>query len=597
MLYIFALYPNWYLHWQLATRGYAPNNWQLCRCHQPTANFPTSKTNPFPHPTISPAISQRVTNGSSLDATRHPKNQTHPATPSRLQTTFTKRSQFRLPIFHPASSNLPTANYQPPSFSPTKQTQSPGWRLKNPVSPLPTALPPRLNTANRKPPTANSPTTFTSTHFGVNLPQSPPKALAAQDFHRRLFMQVASTLAMLFSVLMPARIWFAPNQPLNFTVASRGNFTLVLTDFAGKAIEAKVPADVTGAKEVDVRTFYPTQLSTPGTYILFAVPKGKELPAFVGTPVVIEVRSDKRPGVPDEPIVIKMEPLRYMVMTTDMGDITMVFYYDIAPNTVSAIQTLGEQGFYDGLNFHRIVPGFVIQGGDPHGDGVGGPGANIDAEFSDRKHEEGNLSMARSGDPLEQQGLKPRCEFANSAGSQFFICLAATPFLDGKYTNFGKVVDGMDAVRAIAGVPLADAKNGKPQKAPQIKKVYVRNVTAAENPYEKPLMHFHPKQGDEKIAQSKDEEEIAKIRGEDKRTAILKNIEEARKIRACLPKVLEKDVVYVVEESDTGEFRLQKTVHCELGGGVILGEVSVPAGAVYVSLPNQIHGTVYNFRE
>jgi cyclophilin family peptidyl-prolyl cis-trans isomerase len=288
---------------------------------------------------------------------------------------------------------------------------------------------------------------------------------------------------MLFSVLMPARIWYAPNQPLNFTVQAQGDFTLKLTDFAGKAIEAKVPADVAGGKEADVRTFFPTQLSKPGTYILFAVKKGNELPAFVGTPVVIEIRSDKRPGVPDEPIVIKMEPLRYMVMTTDMGDITMAFYYDIAPNTVSAIQTLGEQGFYDGLKFHRIKPGFVIQGGDPHGDGIGGPGANIDAEFSDRKHEEGTLSMARSGDPLEEQGLKPRCEFANSAGSQFFICLAATPFLDGKYTNFGEVVDGMDAVKAIAAVPLADAKNGRPQKPPVIKQVQVKPVTAEKNPY------------------------------------------------------------------------------------------------------------------
>src|SRR5207237_602090 len=94
---------------------------------------------------------------------------------------------------------------------------------------------------------------------------------------------------------------------------------------------------------------------------------------------------------------------------------------DIAPNTCSSILSLAENGFYDGLAFHRIVPGFVIQGGDPHGDGVGGPGYSIDAEFSNVKHEEGILSMARNGDPLERQGMKPRCEYANSAGSQFFV--------------------------------------------------------------------------------------------------------------------------------------------------------------------------------
>ena len=162
------------------------------------------------------------------------------------------------------------------------------------------------------------------------------------------------------------------------------------------------------------------QLTASGTYILFAVPKGKAFPEFVGTPIVIQVRSDKRPGMPDEPIVIKMEPLRYAVMSTDKGDMTWIFYYDVAPNTCSSILSLAEDGFYDGLTFHRILPGFVIQGGDPHGDGVGGPGDPIDAEFNNIKHEEGILSMARSGDPLEQQGMKPRREFANSAWQPVF---------------------------------------------------------------------------------------------------------------------------------------------------------------------------------
>jgi len=295
-------------------------------------------------------------------------------------------------------------------------------------------------------------------------------------------MQIMTGLAMFFSILIPTKVWFAPTQPLTINNKSDAAVTLVLTDFQGKPIEPAGANEAAPNKEVDIRPMY-RQLASSGTYILFAVPKGKTFPDFVGTPIVIEVRSDKRPGMPDEPIVVKMEPLRYAVMSTDHGDMTWIFYYDIAPNTCSSILSLAENGFYDGLTFHRIVPGFVIQGGDPHGDGVGGPGYSVDAEFSNVKHEEGILSMARSGDPLENQGMKPRCEFANSAGSQFFVCLGPTPNLDGKYTAFGKVADGLDAVKAIAGVNLIDKRAGRPEKAPVIKKVTVMAVTPDKNPY------------------------------------------------------------------------------------------------------------------
>jgi peptidyl-prolyl cis-trans isomerase B (cyclophilin B) len=295
-------------------------------------------------------------------------------------------------------------------------------------------------------------------------------------------MQIMSGLAVFFSILIPTKVWFAPTQPLTINIKSDAAVTLVLTDFQGKAIEPAAANEAAPNKDVDIRPMY-RQLGMSGTYVLFAVPKGKNLPEFIGTPLVIEVRSDKRAGMPDEPIVVKMEPLRYAVMSTDHGDMTWIFYYDVAPNTCAAIQSLAENGFYEGLTFHRIIPGFVIQGGDPHGDGVGGPGFSIDAEFSNVKHEEGILSMARSGDPLEQQGMKPRCEFANSAGSQFFICLGPTPNLDGKYTAFGKVVEGLDAVKGIAGVNLVDKRAGKPEKAPVIKKVTVMSVTPERNPY------------------------------------------------------------------------------------------------------------------
>jgi cyclophilin family peptidyl-prolyl cis-trans isomerase len=135
------------------------------------------------------------------------------------------------------------------------------------------------------------------------------------------------------------------------------------------------------------------------------------------------------------------------VITTTFGDIVLEFYTKDAPNTVQNFKELSKRGFYDGLIFHRIVPGFVIQGGDPDTKvntnrskwGTGGPGWNIKAEFNKNKHSRGALSMARSQDP-------------DSAGSQFFIVLKDSSFLDGQYTVFGRVTQGMDAVDKIASL-------------------------------------------------------------------------------------------------------------------------------------------------
>ena len=118
-------------------------------------------------------------------------------------------------------------------------------------------------------------------------------------------------------------------------------------------------------------------------------------------------------------------------------------YPDVAPNTVANFVSLVEKGFYDGLIFHRVIPGFMIQGGDPTGTGMGGPGYRIVGEFrlngvkNDLKHTRGVLSMARSMHP-------------DSAGSQFFIMHEDAPHLDGQYAAFGKVIEGMDAVDGIA---------------------------------------------------------------------------------------------------------------------------------------------------
>ncbi len=125
------------------------------------------------------------------------------------------------------------------------------------------------------------------------------------------------------------------------------------------------------------------------------------------------------------------------VITMDKGgEIIIDFYPADAPKTVENFVTLAKKGFYDGLTFHRVEPGFVAQGGDPKGDGMGGPGYTIKAEFNPQKHVRGTVAMARTQDP-------------DSAGSQFYICFKPAPFLDGQYTVFGIVTKGMDVVDKI----------------------------------------------------------------------------------------------------------------------------------------------------
>jgi peptidylprolyl isomerase/peptidyl-prolyl cis-trans isomerase B (cyclophilin B) len=130
-----------------------------------------------------------------------------------------------------------------------------------------------------------------------------------------------------------------------------------------------------------------------------------------------------------------MHPTAVIVMEKG-GEIRIELYPEDAPKHVESFVTLSKKGFYNGLTFHRVEPGFVAQGGDPKGNGTGGPGYTLKAEFNQRKHVRGTLAMARSQDP-------------DSAGSQFYICFAPAPFLDGKYTVFGQVVQGMEVVDKI----------------------------------------------------------------------------------------------------------------------------------------------------
>ena len=132
----------------------------------------------------------------------------------------------------------------------------------------------------------------------------------------------------------------------------------------------------------------------------------------------------------------------FTITMEDGGVMKGELYPEIAPKTVENFEKLANDGFYDGLIFHRVIPGFMIQGGCPLGNGTGGPGHNIPGEFTmngfknDLKHERGVLSMARAMDP-------------NSAGSQFFVMTTTSPHLDGQYASFGKVTEGMDVADRI----------------------------------------------------------------------------------------------------------------------------------------------------
>jgi len=147
------------------------------------------------------------------------------------------------------------------------------------------------------------------------------------------------------------------------------------------------------------------------------------------------------------------------VLDTNLGRIVLKFFPKKAPGHVSNFEKLADKKFYDGTKFHRVIPGFMIQGGDPYSKtgpdsmvGQGDPGYKIKAEFNDTHHARGILSMARSNDP-------------DSAGSQFFICVADASSLDGKYTAFGQVVQGMDVVDKIVNLPRNNQDRPTPDEA------------------------------------------------------------------------------------------------------------------------------------
>ncbi len=187
--------------------------------------------------------------------------------------------------------------------------------------------------------------------------------------------------------------------------------------------------------------------------------------AQTGEPKKEESKKDAAPAAAKEVAVIK----------TSLGDMVVEFWPEVAPKTVENFKTLARKGFYDGTAFHRIIKGFMIQGGDPNTKdpanenadprsgkayGTGDPGYKIKAEFNDRPHVRGVISMARSQHP-------------DSAGSQFFICHAAAPNLNGQYTAFGKLIKGDDVLDKIANTPVTGPERSKPTTRIEVQSIKI----------------------------------------------------------------------------------------------------------------------------
>ena len=176
---------------------------------------------------------------------------------------------------------------------------------------------------------------------------------------------------------------------------------------------------------------------------------------------------DEGPRSWDEPPAFELQDgvdYRATILMAGGGVIEIDLYEELAPQHVNSFVFLARRGFYNSLTFHRIIHGFMAQGGDPTGTGAGGPGYTIDAEFNDTEHVRGILSMARSADP-------------NSAGSQFFIVYNDAPHLDGQYTAFGEVISGMDVVD---GFPARDPSDPSEPPGPEIASITISEIVRAE---------------------------------------------------------------------------------------------------------------------
>ncbi len=284
-----------------------------------------------------------------------------------------------------------------------------------------------------------------------------------------------------YAQLAPDRTYYGINRamPMTVTIPSGAEGVVEIGLFAaaepGSGVAEPSERASAEAGKVDLAGLFPVLWTTskPSTMYAQLMVGGKK----VGSPVVlqpmvsVEYAKDAGGGNPAWDARgsmaysgIKAWSDKRVVMETTLGEIEVAMRPDVAPNSVWNFLELVEGGFYTDIIFHRVVPAtqnghpFVIQAGDPTGNGDGGPGHMIDLERSTLAHDFGVLSMARTSDP-------------NTNGSQFFLCLSreGTSFLDGRYTAFGQTVRGADAILAISNVPLADPSRGRPAEPPVIK--------------------------------------------------------------------------------------------------------------------------------
>ncbi len=335
---------------------------------------------------------------------------------------------------------------------------------------------------------------------------------------RRIAMAMAALVTALSSlpsahadVVLPAKWYVKPNEPITIgfyagptkqvhrgetadavkqgyspaagVVGGDGTPAFTLYNMDGRKVDPKANAAAAGdPTKVDLAALYP-DIRSGGTFILVwkdAQPLVLENLYNPGQGAKEMARfKDQIGGLPDDrrkqiisqfsPTVLHIVPLEYADIKTEKGEIKATFSYDVAPHTIDNYVSLANQQFYDGTVFHRIIKGFMVQGGDSTGDiegraGSGGPGYQIMHEFSDKPHERGVLSMARSGEP-------------DSAGSQFFIMHAKNANLDGQYAAFGQVIDGMEVVDELAKTPVSDSNGTVKGPKPAIESIRIQPAT------------------------------------------------------------------------------------------------------------------------
>jgi peptidyl-prolyl cis-trans isomerase B (cyclophilin B) len=294
---------------------------------------------------------------------------------------------------------------------------------------------------------------------------------------------VAVALTMI--LLNPVRLYFQPNQPIPVQFNAQGlsklhqsadtPLQLALLTPAGK-VQQKVAIDP-NKTTLDLMELFPAQgrqssiLWNGSTWYLQLV-AGENQP--IGSPLVVVPLVPPSQRGQATPSALRIYPEKLVVFDTTAGTIGIRLDPAAAPNTTMQFSNLVTGGFYTNVIFHRVIPQFVIQGGDPTGSGTGGPGFFIDLESSSKAHTRGTVSMARQGNDI------------NSSGSQFFICLSrqAVASLDRQYTAFGDVVWGMDAVDRIVALPTSSDGANRPLNPPVIKKAVL--VAAPPRPLDAP---------------------------------------------------------------------------------------------------------------